>query len=98
MTISFEVVEHPSRDTTVCTYTPAGRLESEQHTRQVRYSRNYGYDPDGRRSEVLRNDALNGQHWDIFGSRIISTRRSVDIGVILVLTARVPKHGIILDT
>ena len=30
------------------------------------YSRSYGYHPDGSRAEVACNDALNGQHRDIY--------------------------------
>jgi len=59
-------VERPSGDTTTYAYTPVGRLESEQRTGQVWYYRNYGYNPDGSRAEVSRNDALNGSHWDIY--------------------------------
>ena len=59
-------VERPSGDTTVYTYTPAGRLASEVRTGQVAYSRSYGYNPDGSRAEVSRSDALNGTHWDIY--------------------------------
>jgi len=59
-------VERPSGDTTIYAYTDAGRLESEQRTGQVWYYRKYGYNPDGSRAEVLRDDALNGSHWDIY--------------------------------
>ena len=59
-------VERPSGDTTTYVYTPVGRLESEQRTGQVWYYRNYEYNPDGSRAEVSRDDALNGQHWDIY--------------------------------
>ena len=59
-------VEHPSGDTTVYTYTPAGRLASEVRTGQVAYSRSYGYNPDGSRAEVMRSDVLNGTHWDFY--------------------------------
>lgn len=51
-------VERPSGDTTTYTYTPVGRLESEVRTGQVAYSRSYGYNPDGSRASVLREDAL----------------------------------------
>jgi YD repeat-containing protein len=45
-------VERPSGDTTVYTYTPAGRLESEVRAGQVWYSRYYGYNLDGSRALV----------------------------------------------
>jgi len=51
----------------VYTYTPAGRLESEVREGQVWYSRYYGYNLDGSRAMVMRDDALNGTHWDMYG-------------------------------
>ena len=59
-------VERPSGDTTSYAYTPAGRLASEVRTGQVAYSRSYGYNPDGSRVSVMRDDALNGSHWDFY--------------------------------
>jgi YD repeat-containing protein len=59
-------VERPSGDTTVYAYTPAGRLESEVRKGQVWYSRYYGYNLDGSRATVMRDDALNGTHWDVY--------------------------------
>jgi hypothetical protein len=44
-------VERPSGDTTVYTYTPAGRLESGARAGQVRYSRYYAYNLDGSRAD-----------------------------------------------
>jgi hypothetical protein len=69
-------VERPSGDTTVYTYTPAGRLESEVRAGQVWYSRYYGYNLDGSRQWVLRDDALNGTHWDVYAYDPISGRLS----------------------
>jgi len=60
-------VERPSGDTTVYAYTPAGRLESEVREGQVAYSRYYAYNLDGSRQWVLREDAVNGSHWDVYG-------------------------------
>ena len=59
--------DNPGTDTTVYTYTPAGRLESEVREGQVAYSRYYGYNLDGSRAMVMRDDALNGTHWDMYG-------------------------------
>jgi hypothetical protein len=67
-------VERPSGDTTVYTYTPAGRLESEVRAGQVRYSRYYAYNLDGSRQWVLREDAVNGLHWDMYGYDEVSGR------------------------
>ncbi|GBC93014.1 hypothetical protein HRbin15_01497 [bacterium HR15] len=67
-------VERPSGDTTVYTYTPAGRLESEQRTGQVAYSRVYEYNLDGSRRSVYRNDALNGAHHDFYEYDLVSGR------------------------
>ena len=67
-------VERPSGDTTVYTYTPAGRLESEVREGQVRYSRYYGYNLDGSRAMVMRDDALNGAHWDVYAYDPVSGR------------------------
>jgi YD repeat-containing protein len=69
-------VERPSGDTTVYTYTPAGRLESEVRAGQVRYSRYYGYNLDGSRQWVLREDAVNGQHRDVYAYDPVSGRLS----------------------
>ena len=60
-------VERPSGDTTVYAYTPAGRLESEVREGQAAYSRYYEYNLDGSRQWVLREDAVNGSHWDVYG-------------------------------
>ena len=59
-------VERPSGDTTSYANTPAGRLASEARTGQVAYSRSYEYHPDGSRASVMRDDALNGSHWDFY--------------------------------
>jgi hypothetical protein len=59
-------VERPSGDTTIYTYTPAGKLESEVREGQVRYSRFYKYNLDGSRAMVMRDDAVNGSHWDMY--------------------------------
>jgi YD repeat-containing protein len=67
-------VERPSGDTTVYTYTPAGRLESEVREGQVWYSRYYGYNPDGSRAMVMRDDALNGTHGDVYAYDPVSGR------------------------
>jgi hypothetical protein len=67
-------VERPSGDTTVYTYTPAGRLESEVRAGQVRYSRYYAYNLDGSRAMVMRDDALNGSHWDMYSYDEVSGR------------------------
>ncbi|GBC92607.1 hypothetical protein HRbin15_01078 [bacterium HR15] len=69
-------VERPSGDTTVYTYTPAGRLESEQRTGQVAYSRSYAYNPDGSRAFVMRDDVVNGTHWDFYAYDEVSGRLS----------------------
>ena len=70
-------VERPSGDTTVYTYTPAGRLESEQRTGEVAYSRSYAYNPDGSRAFVMRDDVVNGTHWDFYAYDEVSGRLSV---------------------
>jgi YD repeat-containing protein len=67
-------VERPSGDTTVYTYTPAGRLKSEVREGQVRYSRYYAYNLDGSRQWVLREDAVNGTHWDVYSYDEVSGR------------------------
>jgi hypothetical protein len=67
-------VERPSGDTTIYTYTPAGRLESEVRAGQVWYSRYYGYNLDGSRQWVLREDAVNGSHWDVYSYDEVSGR------------------------
>jgi len=67
-------VERPSGDTTVYAYTPAGRLESEVRAGQVWYSRYYGYNLDGSRAMVMRDDALNGTHWDVYAYDPVSGR------------------------
>ncbi len=67
-------VERPSGDTTVYAYTPAGRLQSEERTGQVAYSRNYEYNPDGSRYSVSRSDALNGSHWELYLYEEVSGR------------------------
>ncbi len=67
-------VERPSGDTTVYTYTPAGRLASEVRTGQVAYSRSYDYNPDGSRAMVIRDDVVNGTHWDIYSYDEVSGR------------------------
>ncbi len=67
-------VERPSGDTTVYTYTPAGQLGSEVRTGQVAYSRWYGYNPDGSRAMVMRDDVVNGTHWDIYSYDAVSGR------------------------
>jgi len=69
-------VEYPSGDTTVYAYTPAGRLESEVREGQVWYSRYYGYNPDGSRHTVVRNDMLNGAHVDVYAYDPVSGRLS----------------------
>jgi hypothetical protein len=58
----------------VYTYTPAGRLESEVREGQVWYSRYYKYNLDGSRAMVMRDDALNGTHWDMYGYDAASGR------------------------
>jgi len=58
----------------VYTYTPAGRLESEVREGQVWYSRHYGYNLDGSRAMVMRDDALNGAHWDVYAYDPVSGR------------------------
>jgi len=67
-------VERPSGDTTKYAYTLAGRLESEVREGQVRYSRYYGYNLDGSRAMVMRDDALNGAHWDVYAYDPVSGR------------------------
>jgi len=67
-------VERPSGDTTVYAYTPAGRLESEVREGQVWYSRYYGYNLDGSRHTVERNDMLNGEHVDVYAYDPVSGR------------------------
>jgi len=67
-------VERPSGDVTAYTYTPAGRLASEARTGQVAYSRTYTYRPDGSRDFVIRDDALNGSHWDMYSYDAVSGR------------------------
>ncbi|GIV07716.1 MAG: hypothetical protein KatS3mg017_0918 [Fimbriimonadales bacterium] len=67
-------VERPSGDVTAYTYTPAGRLESEGRTGQVAYSRSYAYNPDGSRAFVIRDDAVNGSHWDFYAYDAVSGR------------------------
>jgi YD repeat-containing protein len=66
--------DNPGTDTTVYTYTPAGRLESEVRTGQVAYSRFYKYNLDGRRAWVERDDALNGRHRDEYEYDPVSGR------------------------
>ena len=63
-----------NRDVTTYAYTPAGRLESEQRTGQVAYSRVYEYNLDGSRRSVYRNDALNGAHHDFYEYDLVSGR------------------------
>ena len=58
----------------VYTYTPEGRLESEVREGQVWYSRHYGYNLDGSRAMVMRDDALNGAHWDVYAYDPVSGR------------------------
>ena len=41
---------------------------------QVRYSRYYGYNLDGSRAMVMRDDALNGTHWDVYAYDPVSGR------------------------
>jgi hypothetical protein len=72
--IVIQSVERPSGDTTVYTYTPAGRLESEVREGQVWYSRYYAYNLDGSRAMVLREDAVNGQHRDVYSYDEVSGR------------------------
>ncbi|GIV06823.1 MAG: hypothetical protein KatS3mg017_0025 [Fimbriimonadales bacterium] len=67
-------VERPSGDVTAYTYTPAGRLESEGRTGQVAYSRSYAYNPDGSRAFVMRDDVVNGTHWDFYAYDAVSGR------------------------
>jgi YD repeat-containing protein len=67
-------VERPRGDVTAYTYTPAGRLESEGRTGQVAYSRTYAYRPDGSRDFVIRDDAVNGSHWDVYDYDAVSGR------------------------
>ncbi|GIV06815.1 MAG: hypothetical protein KatS3mg017_0017 [Fimbriimonadales bacterium] len=69
-------MERPSGDVTAYTYTPAGRLASEVRTGQVAYSRSYDYNPDGSRALVMRDDALNGSHWDVYDYDAMSGRLS----------------------
>jgi hypothetical protein len=49
------------------------RLEGAQ-LGQVRYSRYYAYNLDGSRQWVLRDDALNGSHWDMYSYDEVSGR------------------------
>ncbi len=70
-------VERPSGDVTAYTYTPAGRLASEVRTGQVAYSRSYAYNPDGSRAFVMRDDVVNGTHWDFYAYDEVSGRLSV---------------------
>jgi hypothetical protein len=72
--IVIQSVERPSGDTTVYAYTPAGRLESEVREGQVAHSRYYGYNLDGSRAMVMRDDALNGSHWDVYSYDEVSGR------------------------
>jgi hypothetical protein len=72
--IVIQSVERPSGDTTVYAYTPAGRLESEVREGQVAHSRYYGYNLDGSRQWVLRDDAVNGLHWDMYSYDEVSGR------------------------
>jgi hypothetical protein len=74
--IVIQSVERPSGDTTVYAYTPAGRLESEVREGQVAHSRYYGYNLDGSRQWVLREDAVNGSHWDVYAYDPVSGRLS----------------------
>ncbi|MEM0338046.1 MAG: hypothetical protein QW683_09035 [Candidatus Caldarchaeum sp.] len=71
-------VEHrpdtPTTDTTVYTYTPVGRLESEQRTGQVEYERQYAYKLDGSRQSVYRDDLLNGEHHEFYEYDPVSGR------------------------
>jgi sugar lactone lactonase YvrE len=41
---------------------------------QVWYSRYYGYNLDGSRAMVMRDDALNGTHWDMYSYDAASGR------------------------
>lgn len=75
-------VERPSGDTTVYTYTPAGRLGSENRTGQVWYQRHYVYNRDGSRQRVYRHDVLNGEHneeyvYDLASGRLIAVRDTI---------------------
>ncbi|RMG03569.1 MAG: hypothetical protein D6735_08275, partial [Acidobacteria bacterium] len=63
-----------NRDVTTYAYTPVGRLASEVRTGQVAYSRSYAYNPDGSRAMVMRNDAVNGSHWDVYAYDAVSGR------------------------
>ncbi len=67
-------VERPSGDTTVYSYTPAGRLGSEVRTGQVAYRRVYQYNLDGSRQWVEREDVVNGTHWDVYSYDAVSGR------------------------
>ena len=69
--------DNPSGDTTVYTYTPAGRLASESRTGQVAYERQYAYNPDGSRQSVYRNDVLNGEHREFYEYDPVSGRLRV---------------------
>jgi len=40
----------------------------------VAYSRNYAYNPDGSRAFVIRDDAVNGSHWDFYAYDAVSGR------------------------
>ena len=40
----------------------------------VWYSRYYGYNLDGSRAMVMRDDAVNGSHWDMYGYDLASGR------------------------
>jgi hypothetical protein len=42
----------------------------------VWYSRYYGYNLDGSRAMVMRDDALNGSHWDMYSYDEVSGRLS----------------------
>lgn len=75
-------VERPSGDTMVYTYTPAGRLGSENRTGQVWYQRHYVYNRDGSRQRVYRHDVLNGEHneeyvYDLVSGRLSTVRDTV---------------------
>jgi YD repeat-containing protein len=67
-------VEYPSGDKTEYAYTPAGRLESEVREGQVWYRRYYGYNLDGSRHTVERDDMLNGEHVDVYAYDPVSGR------------------------
>jgi len=43
-------------------------------TGQVAYRRSYDYNPDGSRAMVIRDDVVNGSHWDVYSYDEVSGR------------------------